>query len=136
MKYRFAVLLIAVLSLTILAPLFAHHGSSVSYDVAKRITFKATVTEFVWTNPHAQIYFDVKNDNGKIVHWGGEMNSPAVLSRSGWTRHSLQPGDQITISVAPSKAGTHIGLVGRVVLANGQALEANQVLKPAANATE
>jgi hypothetical protein len=136
MKYSLGVLLNALLTLTILTPLFAHHGSSVSYDVAKRITFKATVTEFVWSNPHAQVYFDVKDESGKIVHWGGEMNSPAVLSQSGWTRHSLQPGDQITISVAPSKAGTHIGLVGRVELANGQTLEANQVLKPRANTTE
>jgi hypothetical protein len=78
----------------------------------------------------------VKDETGNIVHWAGEMNSPAVLSRSGWTRHSLQAGDQITISVAPSKAGTHVGLVGRVVFANGQALEANQVLKPGTNAAE
>lgn len=123
--------------LTIFSPLFAHHGSSVSYDLANRVTFKGTVTEFVWSNPHSQIYFDVKDDKGQIVHWGGEMNSPAVLSRSGWTRHSLQPGDQITITIAPTKVpGTHVGLVGKVVLANGQALEANQVLKPGASGAE
>jgi hypothetical protein len=138
MKYTFGVFLAAALGiLTIFSPLFAHHGSSVSYDLANRLTFKGTVTEFVWSNPHSQIYFDVKDEKGQIAHWGGEMNSPAVLSRSGWTRHSLQPGDQITITIAPTKApGTHVGLVGRVVLANGQALEANQVLKPGTSGAE
>jgi hypothetical protein len=138
MKYTLGVFFAAVLGiLTIFSTLFAHHGSSVSYDLANRITFKGTVTEFVWSNPHAQIYFDVKDEKGKVVRWGGEMNSPGVLARAGWTRHSLQPGDQVTVTLAPSKApGTHVGLVGRVVLANGQALEANQVLRPGANGAE
>jgi len=117
--------------------LFAHHGSSVSYDVSKRITLRGTVTEFVWSNPHSQVYFDVKDEKGSVVNWGGEMNSPGVLARAGWTRHSVKPGDQITVTLAPSKApGTHVGLVGRVVLANGQALEGNQVLRPGASGAE
>jgi hypothetical protein len=138
MKYKFGVSFATVLGvLTILRPLFAHHGSSVSYDLANRVTLKGTVTEFAWSNPHTQVYFDVKDEKGNIAHWGGEMNSPGVLARSGWTRHSLQPGDQVTITIAPSKApNTHVGLVGKVVLPNGQALEGNQVLRPGANGAE
>ncbi|PYS19572.1 MAG: hypothetical protein DMG11_31525, partial [Acidobacteria bacterium] len=58
-----------VLSLSLLflcASAFAHHGNS-AYDEQARVTIKGTVTEFVWTNPHSQIYLDVKDKNGKIV---------------------------------------------------------------------
>src|ERR1043166_3308044 len=47
----------------------AHHGNS-AYDEQARVPIKGTVTEFVWTNPHSQIYLDVKEKNGNIVHWG------------------------------------------------------------------
>lgn len=138
MKNSFGVYLAAVLGvLTISSVLFAHHGSSVLYDPANRITLKGTVTRFLWSNPHAQIYFDVKDDEGRIVHWGGELNSPAGLTKGGWTRYSLRPGDQITISLALSKAPkAHVGLVGQVVLPNGQFLQANHVLTPESYGTQ
>ena len=41
-------------------PALAHHGNA-AYDLDNPITLKGTVTEFVWSNPHVQIYFDVKN---------------------------------------------------------------------------
>jgi hypothetical protein len=41
MKYTFGVFFATALGiLTIFSPLFAHHGSSVSYDLANRLTFK------------------------------------------------------------------------------------------------
>jgi len=43
---------------------FAHHGTNASYDLTKRMTFKGTVTEFAWSNPHVQIYFDAADDSG------------------------------------------------------------------------
>jgi hypothetical protein len=103
--------------------LLAHHGTNVSYDMSKHITMKATVAEFVWSNPHCQLYFDVKDDKGNVVKWGGEMNSPGVLARAGWTRHELKAGDEITITVSPSKAGTHVGVVSKIVLSNGRELK-------------
>ena len=100
--------------------LFAHHGSSVSYDLKKLITLRGTITEFVWSNPHCQIYFDAKDAQGNVVHWGGETYAPSTLTKSGWTKKTLKPGDEITIAVFPSKAGTPFGLVSSVLLADGQ----------------
>jgi uncharacterized protein DUF6152 len=102
---------------------FAHHGTNVSYDMKKHLTMTGTVTEFVWSNPHCQLYFDVKDDKGNVVRWGGEMNSPGVLARAGWSRHELKPGDQITITLSPSKAGTHLGVVSKIVLPDGRELK-------------
>ena len=112
-------LLIAVLLATC-GPLFAHHGSSISYDLKKTVALKGTITEFVWSNPHCQIYFDVKDDQGNAAHWGGETNAPGTLSKEGWTKTTLKPGDPITIVVFPSKAGTTYGLVSKVVLSSGK----------------
>jgi hypothetical protein len=122
---------VALGTLIISVPLWAHHGSSESYDVAKRSTLKGVVTEFVWSNPHAQIHFDAKDENGQIVNWTGEMNSPGVLAKHGWTRHAVKPGDQISVTLVPSRrSGSRLGLVGKVVLANGEVLEGNQGLRP------
>jgi len=107
-------------------PVQGHHGTNISYDHAKPITLTGTVTEFVWQNPHTQVYFDVKDAKGNVVHWAGEMNSPGVLIRQeGWSRKTLKVGDEITVTVFPSKAGTPVGVVNKMLL-NGKAILDNR----------
>src|SRR5260370_4378729 len=68
-------------------PLFAHHGTGVSYDSSKAYTVKATVTEFRYANPHPQLYFDVKDDKGNAEHWSGEIApNPAPFVQAGLGR--------------------------------------------------
>ena len=75
------ILCIATIGLLILsAPALAHHGNA-AYDLANPITLQGTVTEFVWSNPHVQIYFDVKDDKGKLVHWASETVSPGTAGQ-------------------------------------------------------
>jgi uncharacterized protein DUF6152 len=119
---------IVVVLLLIATPLVAHHGTNISYDHNKPITMDATVTEFVWQNPHSQLYFDVKGPGGSIEKWAGEMSSPGSLVRAGnWTRRTLKPGDQLRVTVFPSKAGTHVGVVtkiekdGKVIMSDREA---------------
>ena len=107
---------------------FAHHGNT-AYDETARTPIKGVVTEFVWTNPHSQIYLDVKDKAGKIVHWGVETNSPGILTRAGWNRHSLKPGDQITIILCPAKNRQPVAYIGsgdpgtKVIFADGRELD-------------
>ena len=102
-------------------PASAHHGTG-TYDSTKSVTLSGTVTEFSFTNPHAALFFDVKDASGKLVNWAIEMNSPGVLRRAGWTKATFKAGDQITITVRPAKAGTPVGLINRAqpVLVNGK----------------
>jgi len=102
-------------------PMFGHHGNA-AYDLNRPIALKATVTEFVWSNPHVQIYFDVKDDKGNIVHWASETVSPGMLSRAGWSKNELKPGDRITITVGPSKNGAPVGYALKIVLSDGKEL--------------
>lgn len=93
----------AALSLVAL-PLFAHHGAS-EYDMTKIVSLHATVTELQYVNPHTLLIFTVKDDSGKAVEWEGELPSPNLLSRRGWSRSSLKPGDQVTVIGALAKNG-------------------------------
>ena len=113
------------LLISIGGPALAHHGNA-AYDLDKPIVLKGTVTEFAWSNPHVQIYFDVKDDRGKVVHWASETVSPGLLSRSGWAKDELKPGDQITITLGPAKNGAAVGFALKVVLANGKVLVLGQ----------
>jgi hypothetical protein len=109
--------------LTVGSPLFAHHGSA-SYKPDKVIVLKqATVTRFVWANPHAMVLFDVKDDRGNVSHWAGEAGSPSAVRLLGWTKNSLQPGDVITVHLNPSKFESTVGRLDKIVLANGMTLK-------------
>ncbi len=107
---------------------WAHHGN-VAYDETHPITVSGTVTEFVWSNPHCQIYLDVKDAKGKVVSWSVESQSPGILRRNGWTREILKPGDQITVTLIPARNGAPVGFsgeeLGKVVLADGRVLKMN-----------
>jgi len=101
--------------------MFAHHGGS-DYDIQHPKTLKGTVTEFYWSNPHCQVFLDVKDDSGKAVNWTIETLAPAVLKRAGWSRETLHSGDQIAITFVPSKKGTPVGMLRKVVLPDGSEL--------------
>jgi hypothetical protein len=102
-------------------PAFGHHGT-LAYDPQRKVTLKGTITNFEWTNPHSQIHLDVTDDKGNVVHWNFEAQPPNILIHAGWTRDSLKPGDQVTIVGTPAKNGAPIGIIQKVVLANGQEL--------------
>jgi len=103
-------------------PLFAHHGGSSLYDMSKEITVQATVTEFLWTNPHVEISLDAKDDKGKVRHWLLEASSPPVLVNRGWNRKSLEPGDIIKVTFNPSQRGASVGRFVKLVKADGTGL--------------
>jgi hypothetical protein len=102
--------------------MFAHHGTA-AYDTSDALTFKGTVTEFRFINPHCQIYFDVKNDKGEVEHWQGELTAPNKLARAGWTKHSLNPGDQITVSGFAGKYGGHSLWIRKLIGPDGQSMQ-------------
>jgi hypothetical protein len=79
-------------------PMAAHHSFAAEYDAAATVTLKGVVTKVEWTNPHAYIYIDVKDENGKVVNWGMEGYPPNTLTRTGFTRHIVSEGDTITIT--------------------------------------
>ena len=107
-------------------PAFAHHGAAAYAD--KIVVLKdATVTKFVWANPHNIVLFDAKDDKGTVTHWAGEMGSPSAVTLLGWNRNSLQPGDVITVYIYPAKSGNPVGRLNKVTLADGTTLRDSQL---------
>jgi hypothetical protein len=106
MRYNLKLSLIALAILFAFSfPVFAHHGSA-AYDMSKTITVTGTVTDFQFVNPHVLITMDVKDPSGKAEKWEGELTSPNHLSRAGWTKSTLKPGDVVTWVGGPSKSGS------------------------------
>lgn len=108
------------------SPAAAHHGrASYSDDV---ITLQATVTEFRFVNPHVQIYFDITNEAGEVEHWQGELTAPNKMARGGWTKNTLQPGFEITISGRAARQGGHSVAINEIIMPNGESIPLWEVL--------
>lgn len=112
----------ALLAPFVSTPLLAHHGET-NYDTDKLVSVKATVTSFLFINPHVQVYLDATNDKGEVEKWTCEARSPAMLVRNGdWDKNTLKPGDVITAIGFQSKNGAKILRLKKIVLANGKEL--------------
>ena len=136
MKDKFSMafaLAVGVLSVSV--PLFAHHGTA-ALETEKNLTMKGTVTEWFWANPHCFIQMDVKDDQGQMVHWVVETSAPPSMINSGWTKQTLKPGDQVTVTVNPVKSGRTVGRVVEIVLPNGQKLSGGFGSQPSAAGTQ
>src|SRR5882672_6262390 len=112
MKSKLSVAFSVVVGLLLVSsPTFAHHGTS-GYDMEKVITLNGTVTSFNWSNPHCPIHIDVKDNKGDAKDWIIELAAPTLMTRNGWTKDSLKPGDEVIAETHPAKNGATTGLSG------------------------
>jgi hypothetical protein len=105
--------------LAVSRPVFAHH-SGAAFDTEHMVTLNGTVTNFEWTNPHVFIYLDVKDDKGNVEQWRVEANSPNMLTRVGWNREMIKPGNQLAVTGSLAKNTKKIMRLHSLMLANGQ----------------
>ncbi|MGX7897026.1 DUF6152 family protein [Tsuneonella sp. HG222] len=81
----------------------AHHSFAM-FDKSKERWIDATVDQFQWTNPHTWIQVTSRGE-GKAVRWSLEGGSPNILSRNGWRRSSLKPGEKVRVLFYPLRDG-------------------------------
>jgi Family of unknown function (DUF6152) len=127
MKSRLLVaFVLSVGFLTVCGPVMAHHGNAAYAD--KITEFKnVKVTKFNWANPHALIFFDVKDAKGNVVNWTCETAAPQALRLIGWDKNSFAPGDVVTITMYAAKNGNPAGRLNKIVLADGTVLHDTQL---------
>jgi hypothetical protein len=95
----------------------AHHSTSM-YDRSAPVTIDAEVAEFRWVNPHS--YLTVVSTDDARKTWSIEMSSPGVLTRSGWSKRTFNPGDRIKLTFGPLRNGDAGGIFLEATLADGR----------------
>jgi hypothetical protein len=86
---------------------YAHHSFSAEFDVSKPLKLTGTVSEIEWTNPHAWVHLDVKDDAGNSQRWAVEMLGVNALVRTGMNPRSVKPGDVLTVTGFGARNGTN-----------------------------
>lgn len=123
MRNKFVAICIVVsFMLAVQVRILAHHGNA-SYDTTKEdVTLTGVVTEWIVANPHSFLKMDVKNDDGSVSHWVIESSAASVNQQGNarLTRHSLKPGDKVTVTMMVAKNGRPIGRIHRLVLPDGR----------------
>ena len=105
MKLTFAVVSVGVI-LAATASVQAHHSFSATYDGNKPVTLRGTVSRLGWSNPHAHIYVDVKNQQtGQMVTWEVESAGASNLLRQGLRKEDFI-GAEVIIKGFLAKDGT------------------------------
>lgn len=86
------------------------------------ITLKGTVTEYEFANPHSIISVAVKTSGGTVEEWHAEFLPPSEMNRAGWTKETLKPGDEVTMTGRPGKYGQRIMWLEFLVTPDGRKL--------------
>ena len=96
----------------------AHHSTAMFAWGEETRMENLTVERWVWTNPHTFIY--ARDEAGN--RWAFEGMSPNHLSRAGWSKRSLAPGETIDLTYYKLRDGRRGGFNVRVTKANGSQL--------------
>ena len=114
--------LVLIAALVMAAPVAAHHGRGATFDTKKQVTLKGTVSQVKWQNPHVLIFIDVPDEAGKVVTWGFENSNVHTLATQGYNRNTLKFGQPITAIVNPAANGEPLGIIVKIILADGKVI--------------
>ena len=66
----------------------------------------------------------MKDEKGNVAQWVAYTEPPLVMLERGWTRKSLNAGEEVTAYIFPARNGSSVGTLNRIVIAGGKELTA------------
>ena len=81
----------------------AHHAIDSDFSSEEYITIKAVVKEFRFINPHAYVIANVMEADGTTREWRLLLDDRWELIEDGFSRSTLQPGDELVVVGMPSR---------------------------------
>ena len=115
---RSLALAVALGGAAVAVPAVAHHSTAMFEWGSSTELKNVKVDRWMWTNPHTFLY--VTDEHGQ--KWAFEGMSPNHLSRAGWSKRSLTPGETIDLTYYKLRDGRHGGFNVTVTRANGTKL--------------
>lgn len=95
----------------------AHHAVGGVYDLNKEIVLQGRLKKLNFRNPHASIELTVPNADGQgTTDWVLTTASIQNLTRQGFNRTSIKPGDILKATVLPARNGNPAGFIRRLDL--------------------
>jgi hypothetical protein len=107
---------IGAASLSAAVPALSHHSFAAEFDINRPVKLMGTVTKLEWTNPHAWIFVDAKDESGKVQSWAVELVGINDLLRRGWGRDRVKQGDLVNVDGFGAKNGTNTANAASVTL--------------------
>jgi len=109
--------------------LVAHHEPLAKFDEKKPLRIRGVVSLVDWRNPHAHVFVNVKTGE-QVSNWAGELESPIDLEANGWSKTTIQAGDQIAVTGLAARDGSRQMLGKTVMMASGKPIFTVNVVPP------
>ena len=103
------------LVLTLSATVRAHHTQVTFYFMDEVVEVTGVVKRWSLVNPHPELVLEVTEEGGETIELRVyALGVAGMMSRAGWTRDSLVPGETVTVRGSPSRASDS-SMAGRSV---------------------